>query len=459
MLNFNNPVGTPAPVPAAPPAPAPAPAATAPAAAPAVTPDQLQLANGGMTPESQIAMIYQQLVTAGPAEASLMLYQLERLGATHRAQVLPIIVQQLESLQDPMRARVALDILGRMRPAEAVPNIQRAIASRPELAEMGNATINLIAPPPAPAPAPAPPAFQVVPQGQAPAPQAAPQAAPQVAPQAAAPMPGAAPASPVPGAPAPSTVPGATAPAAVPGAPVGGSPDMNALFEQLKSTVGAPGAAVQASQLPTPQLLELYKRCVADPFYVRSEAFHLLTVAVAKRAPAPGVNECFQALLRAPSTNLPKEALNIAAQMLAGTGNPAYVPDALRFLLTKYSGKHGKALIDKIANNPNLRNHPAVAPIMITIVTSNDDPEVTSAASHLLATTRSKAARDALVKSSLWRQGEAKYLMRAMWDLGAHPAPYPPEATDRLKRIVSENSDKAVVEQAKALLQKSGIKV
>jgi hypothetical protein len=87
------------------------------------------------------------------------------------------------------------------------------------------------------------------------------------------------------------------------------------------------------------------------------------------------------------------------------------------------------------------------------VLSANESPELATAASHALSLIHTAQARDALAASPLLRSNQPALQLRALWDLGAHPAPYPP-ATVQLLQGLAQSANAQVKAQAAALLQK-----
>jgi hypothetical protein len=366
------------------------PAAPAPAALPT---DQFapSAADAG-----QLAALRQQLRMGSPVDAAMALYQLEALASTHSAHVVPLLLEQLGA--GGTNARAALDILARLKPPEAAPHLQAMMqsASEPGLRNAAASAYHAIAGPP---PVPAAPA-----------------------------TPGAAPATPA-------------------------TPASTGLMARLLSPASAPGAVVELAKLPTPQLIAITDRLLKD-FLPDPKTLDLLTTVLSKRVREPGVAEQLQLVLRKPRTDAPG-AYGKAAIALSSLRNPAYVPDIMRAIATRNPALNPvkRALIDFLARSPEALAHPAMGAVLGAVLKANEAPALAASASHALAQVKTAAARDALADSPLFHAIDAQSRLRALADLGAHPAPYPPTAQAHLQRLAAD-ANPQVAAQAKALLQK-----
>lgn len=263
-------------------------------------------------------------------------------------------------------------------------------------------------------------------------------------------------------------VPPPTAPAGQPGGPV--SPnrpltgpsaqaappsrtDLNGLIARLADPKQAPAAAVELSRLPTDQVLYVASRMI-DYIEPSPEAMELLVTVLGKRHREPGVAELLQKVTRKdPATHF--KAIGKAALILTANGNPAYTTDIFRFMLHRNSqlAPIKRAIIDTLARNPARLSHPAAGTTLAAVLHEQESPDLAASASHALGKIRTPQARDALAASPLFSAADAKLRMRALWDLGNHPAPYPPKAVEALRRL-AEDLDPQVKAKARELLSR-----
>jgi hypothetical protein len=159
-------------------------------------------------------------------------------------------------------------------------------------------------------------------------------------------------------------------------------------------------------------------------------------------------------VLRKPRTDAPG-AFGKAAIALSSLRNPAYVPDILRAIATRNPALNPvkRALIDFLARDPQALSHPAMGAVLGAVLKANEAPALAASASQALAQVKTAAARDALADSPLFMAIDAQLRLRALSDLGAHPAPYPATAQAHLQRL-SADSNPQVAAGARALLQK-----
>jgi hypothetical protein len=418
--------------PAAPPASAPA--APPMPAAPAMAPDQvaIQQPTGGAAPD--LARIQGQIASGDPVKAAMGLYQLEALAATMGPQVEAILLGQLAGGVPETSQLAAMDILQRMKSAAAVPYLEQIAQNTTSTALRGSAGRALeqitgrggsLATPAAPA-APVSPNRPLT----GPAPAAAAQA------QAAAPTPAA---------------PAAQSAGATP------APNMGQLIAQLNNPATAPAAAVAIAQMPTAQALPIIRQALG--YELDPKTADMLATILTKRAKEPGVAEGLRDVMKLYPGRYTK-ATGKAVLTLMSLKDPRYMPEITAYLKTMCTtiAPVKKALIDTIARDPKLLADPELTKGLAGVLLLRESDEAAAAASHALAQIKTKAARDALVDSPLFDAAKPELNMRAMWDLGAHPAPYPEKAIEKLQWL-AQSKDKTIANLAKDLLKKSGVKV
>lgn len=419
--------------PAAPAVPAPAPLGT----------DQLAL-GGAPAPapapdaSAQLAMLRDQIVTGSDVEAGMAIAQLESLAATHRDEVVQILTNQLFRGNAAIHITAALNVLQHMKAPEAAPYLQNLMQdSQPAVRAAAGQAYQAITGTPATPAAPAAPA------------------APSVASTPGAPAPGQPPAAPVdpsrpitgtPGA-APTTAP---APAANPAA----AASTDALVQMLMDPSRAPAAAVQLTKLPIDQVLAVSKQ-IFDSRVVGPQAAELVATVLSKRMKEPGTIDMLRYLLHQ-DVSSHAAAAGKAALALLSTHNPAYTPDILRVLATMQVRLVGvkQVLIDQMAKDPRYLNYPATAAILGAVLHAQESDAVSASASHALGLIKSAQARDSLAANPLFKSPDPKLRMRALWDLGNQPAPYPPAAIENLQRLAGGDHDKAVKAKAEELLKR-----
>lgn len=420
----NNPIGpSAAPLPRlmrlAPAAPA------APAAAPLGT-DQLALGGGAPDPAAAatIAGLRARLFSGTEVEAVMAISQLEAMAGANRAAVLPVLMEALQSGYGDLVTSGTVQSLQRLKATEALPVIQRLAAGGSGMVAQSAATAlrELGGAPPAP---PAPPV------------PATPAAVPGAAPQAVDPA-------------RPLTSPAAqaSAPAAQPGmAP-------QHLIEMLSRIDTAPAAAVELARLPVADMLKVTEQVLNKD--LEPKCLDLVVTVLARRIKEPGVAAQLRQFMKQDPSAKPGVSAKAALALLS-TRDPAYTPDIMRLLVVFNSRLNPvkRAIIDQMAKDPRYMAHPAAGPVFASVLKAQEDDNLSASASHALGLIKTKVARDALAKSPLFRSTDAKLRMRALWDLGNHPAPYPPDAVANLRQLAND-PDKTVAAKAKELLNKKG---
>jgi hypothetical protein len=221
----------------------------------------------------------------------------------------------------------------------------------------------------------------------------------------------------------------------------------------LSNPATAPAAAVQLSKMPIDQVLAVSK-AIMDKDLIDAKTLDLVVSVLGRRLKEPGVTNLLQTFLRKDLSSR-ATAAGKAALLLLSTKNPAFTPDIMRVLATYQVRLNPikRAIVETMAKNPAYLNHPVTLPILASVLRAQEDFEMMSAASHALSLIKSGPARDALASSPLFKNPDVKLRMRALWDLGAHPAPYPPAAIENLQRLAAD-VDPAVKAKAQELLKK-----
>jgi HEAT repeat protein len=215
---------------------------------------------------------------------------------------------------------------------------------------------------------------------------------------------------------------------------------------------------VQLAQLPTARLVAVAGR-IMQYNTIDGRATDLVVTILARRRTEPGVAALLREAARKPPAQFPM-AVSKAALALAAIGDPASLPDMLRMLAVRQGNLQPakKALIDMVAKNPRLLSQPATEIMLRAVMKERETDALVAAASHALAGIHTAASRDALAASPLFTSRDPALRMRALWDLGAHPAPYPPAAIAQLRTLAKDEQPQVRSEAAK-LLAKSGQKV
>lgn len=402
-----------------------APAAATPAAAPLGT-DQLALGGGAPDPAAAatIAGLRARLFSGTEVEAVMALSQLEAMAGANRAAVLPVLMEALQSGYGDLVTSGTVQSLQRLKATEALPVIQRLASGGSGMVAQSAATAlrELGGTPPAPS-APATPA-------------AAPAAVPGAAPQAVDPA-------------RPLTSAAAQAPA--PPAAQAGSQH---LIDMLSRIDTAPGAAVELARLPVADMLKVTEQVLYKD--LEPKCLDLVVTVLARRIKEPGVAAQLQQFMKKDPSAKPTVSAKAALALLS-TRDPAYTPDIMRLLVVFNSRLNPvkRAIVDQMAKDPRYLAHPAAGPVFASVLKAQEDDNLSASASHALGLIKTKAARDALAKSPLFRSTDPKLRMRALWDLGNHPAPYPPDAVANLRNLAND-ADKTVAAKAKELLNKKG---
>lgn len=427
-----------APAPTAPPV-AVAPAAAAPAA---IAPDQMALSAG--PDPALLGQIQQKLLVGTPVEQAMAMYQLKAYAVSHRAHVVPMLIEQLQGGRAETNQRAAIDILTSIKAPEAAPYLQQIAMSgptslRPAATDAyGAITGQPLFPPPPPTP--------VVPPG---GPQGT--------------MPGTPGTPGTPGSPVtPGTTPGAPAPnrplttpttPTTPTPPAPSSSDLANLTAQLVTPGQEPMAVVKLAQLPTDPMLTVVNKAVTG-FPLSPKVMNLIVTMLAKRVAEPGVGSMLQTIIRQNRADMP-EATAKAAMALMSRKDPAYQGDIFRALLVRNPAMAPikRAIIDTLVKNPDVLKHPAAAVVFGAVLNANESPELAASASHALGLIPNEKARAALAASPLLRSPVPQLRYRALADLERQPLPYP-QATMAQLQALARDPDPQVAQKAQQVLSK-----
>jgi hypothetical protein len=384
----------------------------------ALTPTPLAAAPTAPTPiDPQIIILRAQLMGGSSVDATMALAKLQALGATNPAQVVPVLISQLDPSVSKTTVLAAISILQQLHSVEALGALQ-SLASSPDAdirataqqaaGVLGGQTRSAT---------PVQPAAPNLPAGS-----------PVAPPQPGTPLPG-----------------GQTAL----------SNDGAVLTAKLMDPNQAPAAAVQLAQLPLAQILPITGRLLQD-YNPDPRTVDLLVTVLSKHIKEPGVADQLRAVLKKdPATN--SSAMARAVLDLMATRNPAYLPDVLGFLSIANPKllQTKRVLVDALAKNPQALAVPMTTTALTTVLNTGESSDLGAAASHALGLTQSTQARNVLAASPLLNAADPQLRLRAIADLAAQPAPYPAAAIATLKqRAVDTNPQ--VQQAAQALLKRAG---